>query len=140
MVDIVMKSAPDQPVWLEPEDSEPTPGRYHFRLGVQSPKWRPPTDVYETDEVIIVRVEIGGMKDSDFSISLKDRILIIQGVRTDRDERTTFHQMEVRFGEFESTIELHSPVESQKVEAEYKDGFLRLVLPKAKPYHLKIEK
>jgi len=140
MVDIVMKSAPDQPVWLEPEDREPTPGRYHFRIGVQSPKWRPPTDVYETDEAIIVRVEIGGMKESDFLISLKDRTLIIKGVRTDRDERITFHQMEVRFGEFETNIELHSPVESQKVEAEYKDGFLRLVLPKAKPYQLKIEK
>jgi len=140
MVEIELKSAPDQPIWLEPEDREHTPGRYHFRLGKQSHKWRPPTDVYETDEAIIVRVEIGSMKDSDFSISLKDRSLFIQGVRPDRDERTTFHQMEVRFGEFESYIELHCPVDSQKVEAEYKDGFLRLVLPKAKPHHIKIEK
>ena len=39
--------------------------------------WRPPTDVYETDENVVVRVEIAGMKETDFSVALTDRMLII---------------------------------------------------------------
>lgn len=140
MVEIELKSAPNKPLWLQSAEENENLGRYHFRVATQSHKWRPPTDVFETDEAIIVRVEIAGMRDSDFSISLNNRTLTIQGVRPDSDQRLTFHQMEVRFGEFQSNIDLSSPVDSQKVEAEYKDGFLRLVLPKLKPHHIQIEK
>jgi HSP20 family protein len=140
MVDIEMKSTSDQPIWIKSENSNDTKRGYHFLENTKTHKWRPPTDVFETDAAVIVRVEIAGMRDSDFSISLENRSLIIEGIRQDRDERLTFQQMEVRFGEFFSIIELHCPIESQNVQAEYRDGFLRVVLPKVKPQKIEIKK
>ena len=48
--------------------------------------------------------------------------------------------MEIRFGEFLSEINLLWPIDAKSVEAEYKDGFLRLFLPKTKPHKIEIEK
>lgn len=138
MVDIELKSTPTDPAWLTPDDQGK--GHFHYRIGTRSHKWRPPTDVYETDTAIIVRVEIAGMRDSEFSISLDNRILTIQGLRTDRDERRAFHQMEIRYGEFSTTLELHWAIDSKSIAAEYNDGVLRLVLPKAVPHKIEIGK
>ena len=73
--------------------------------------WRPPTDVYETDEAVVVRAEVAGMKEADFSVSLTDRILVITGVRHDPSPKVVYHQMEVRYGEFRTEVYLHWAVE-----------------------------
>ena len=52
-------------------------GSGYWRFNVQ-PSWRPPTDVYETEEAIMVRMEIAGMNESDFVIELKGRLLLIR--------------------------------------------------------------
>ena len=70
--------------------------------------WRPPTDVFETDESVIVRVEVAGMRESDFSISLSERLLTITGVREDPSPKVAYHQMEVRYGEFRVEVFLRS--------------------------------
>jgi len=101
--------------------------------------WRPPTDVYETDEAIIIRVEVAGMREADFTISLVERSLTIRGVRQDTSERRAYHQMEIAFGEFHTDVELPYQVISDKVEATYRDGFLRITLPIAQPKHIKVE-
>jgi HSP20 family protein len=93
--------------------------------------WRPPTDVYECDEDVVVRVEVAGMKESDFNVSLTDRLLVISGVREDPSPKVAYHQMEVRYGEFRTGISLPWPVDREKVAATYKDGFLRVELPRA---------
>jgi HSP20 family protein len=80
------------------------------------------------------------MRESEFSISLEDRVLSIQGIRPDQPERRAYHQMEIRFGEFNTEVDLHWAVDSQAVEAEYKDGILMLVLPKAKSHQIKVGK
>lgn len=100
--------------------------------------WRPPTDVFETEDLLIVRVEIAGMREEDFTISLEDRRLVIGGSRPDQAERRAYHQMEIPFGEFSTEIELFVPVVPDKVEAVYKDGFLKIALPKAKPRQILI--
>jgi HSP20 family protein len=109
-----------------------------MRWVVQGKVWRPPTDVYETEEVLVVRVEIAGMHPADFHISLEGRHLTIQGVRREGGEKRAFHQMEVHFGEFFVQIELPLPVESEGVVASYQDGFLRLVFPKVKPRRIQL--
>jgi HSP20 family protein len=92
--------------------------------------WRPPTDVVETDEDVIVRVEVAGMKESDFNISLSERLLAITGVRYDPRAKVAYHQMEIRYGEFRTEIYLHWQVEQDKITANYADGFLHVTLPK----------
>ncbi len=101
--------------------------------------WRPPTDVYETEESLIIRVEVAGMRESDFTVSLVERSLTIRGVRQDTSERRAYHQMEIPFGEFATELELPYTIITDKVEATYHDGFLRITLPIAQPKHIKVE-
>ena len=105
---------------------------------MRSHVWRPPTDVYETEIVIVVRVEIAGMKEEDFTVSLSERFLVIRGLRPDMSERRAFHQMEIFFGEFMSEVELPCPVVAESAEAEYSMGFLKIVLPKQNPRRIYI--
>ena len=67
-----------------------------WQVGVHSYAWCPPTDVYETDASFIVRLEVAGMRQSDFSIDVENNFLIISGVRGEAPERRTYHQMEIR--------------------------------------------
>jgi HSP20 family protein len=98
----------------------------------QSNIWRPPTDVFELDDRVIVMVEIAGMRDGEFNVSLQDRRLIISGVRQRNvQERMAFHQMEVRYGRFHTDVSLPWPIDRERVTATYRDGFLRVELPRA---------
>lgn len=92
--------------------------------------WRPPTDVYECDEEVVVRVEVAGMKESDFNVSLTDRLLVVSGVREDPSPKVAYHQMEVRYGEFRTEVFLHWPVDQEHITATYTEGFLHVTLPK----------
>jgi HSP20 family protein len=98
---------------------------------VRSSIWTPPTDEYETEEAYIVRMEIAGMHEDDFEVSLENNTLFISGSRLDDvSERRAYQQMEIRFGKFASAISLPGPVDVEQAGAEYKDGFLIVVLPK----------
>jgi len=101
--------------------------------------WRPPTDVYETDSHIVVKVEIAGMNEEDFEISLSNRTLTIAGVRRDPAEKLTYQQMEILYGRFETQVYLPAPVEEDRIEAIYEDGFLKVMLPKAKAKKLDVK-
>ncbi len=92
--------------------------------------WQPPTDVYEDDEAVVVRVEAAGMHSEDFSISLAERRLIITGTRVDVVAKRAYHQMEIHFGEFRAEVHLPWQVEPQAVDAAYEDGFLFVRLPR----------
>lgn len=97
---------------------------------VRSTIWSPPTDVCETEKAYIVRVEIAGMREEDFEAVIQNQTLHISGVRPDCYGRRAYHQMEIRFGKFEVSIGLPSPVDVEQSHAEYKDGFLTVTLPK----------
>lgn len=92
--------------------------------------WQPPTDVFETETHIVVKVEVAGMRHADFHISLSDRHLTIGGGRHGSSEQRAYHQMEVHYGEFRRDIELPAPVDADRIEATYEDGLLRISLPK----------
>lgn len=98
---------------------------------VRSSIWSPPTDVYETEENYVIKLEIAGMRDEDFEVAFENNILMIRGYRSDHNERRAYHQMEIRFGRFELAVEIPVTVDMEKATAEYKDGFLKIVLPKS---------
>ncbi len=108
---------------------------WHVRASV----WSPPTDMYETEDNFVVRVEIAGMREEDFEVAVENNILMISGNRTDLNERRGYHQMEIRFGKFEIAVEIPVPVEIESAVAEYKDGFLLILLPKTNPKQVKVE-
>ena len=100
--------------------------------------WGPPTDVYETSESIIVKVEIAGVNESDLTISLDNRRLIVSGSRHDPDRKLSYQQLEIPYGHFRTEVFLPYAVERDDIEAAYDAGFLRITLPKARVHSVRI--
>ncbi|HET6382351.1 MAG TPA: Hsp20/alpha crystallin family protein [Armatimonadota bacterium] len=100
--------------------------------------WRPRADVYETADHILVVVEVAGLDKNRYQISLdiEENSLVVKGNRvempSDRTGRLRCHQIEIYFGAFERTISLPegAPIDRDGVEATYKDGLLRVALPR----------
>lgn len=92
--------------------------------------WEPPTDVYESEEGLIVRVEIAGVQEENLTITVSNRMLTISGVRHDLDAKQAFYQMEIRYGEFSTEIYLPWAVDPEQVQAAYEAGFLRVIVPR----------
>jgi HSP20 family protein len=106
---------------------------------VRSSLWTPPTDVYETESSLIVKVEIAGMREEDFEVVVEDQVLMIRGVRPDPNERRAYHQMEIRSGKFEIAIGLSSGVDLDEATAEYTQGFLIVIFPKMHAKQIEVE-
>lgn len=100
--------------------------------------WRPPTDVYETDDCVVVKVEIAGMEGEDFNISLDSNRLVISGGRRDPSAKVGYQQMEILYGQFETDVYLARAIDEDRIEAMYQNGFLNVFLPKAKPRHVPV--
>lgn len=110
----------------------------HFRLTTISRQWagrphlwRPPTDLLETEQAYVVRVEVAGMQDAELNIAVEGRELAVYGLRQQPAEQAAYYQMEVRFGEFLTALELPGEVQAEGIRAKYGDGFLLVTLPKA---------
>jgi len=95
--------------------------------------WVPPTDVYETEEAVVVQLEIPGVSEDDLEISIFEKSLVISGHRADPllSEKTAYHRMEIQYGDFETEVYLPVALVQDEVEAEYRGGFLTVRLPKA---------
>jgi HSP20 family protein len=111
---------------------EPLPGQRWVSIR-QHKIWRPATDVYETDSYVVVKVEIAGMDEEDFVVSLDTKRLIISGVRHDPAAKLAYQQMEIPYGQFETDVYLPWAIDEDQVEATYHNGFLSVFLPKARP-------
>ena len=101
---------------------------------VGSLKWKPPTDVYETDDAVVVHMDIAGMRAGDFNVSLADGILTISGERlAPREGKRHYHAMEIQIGPFERRLRVPAPVDGDSVHATYDAGFLEVRLRKLPP-------
>lgn len=101
---------------------------------VGSPKWKPPTDVYETDDTLVVSMDIAGVRHEDFSVEVSEGILTIGGSRSlKREGKRHYHAMEVQIGPFERRLRLPVPVDPQSLRATYDNGFLEVRLTKLPP-------
>jgi HSP20 family protein len=106
---------------------------------VTSGVWSPPTDLFERPDEYVVSVEIAGMNESSFEVVYDNGVLVISGQRPDAGERRAYHQMEIHFGKFSSAVALPGPVDLDRAQAEYRNGFLVVRLPKGKHVDVKIE-
>jgi HSP20 family protein len=101
---------------------------------VASPKWKPPTDVYETEAAVVVYMEIAGMRSEDFRVELANGILTIGGERpAAREGKRNYHALEVQVGPFERRFRLPAPVDPSSIQADYDAGFLEVRLRKLEP-------
>ena len=109
-----------------------------WQVQVRAGVWSPPTDVYETENAYVVRVEIAGMREEDFDITVENNFLSIRGSRPDVSERRAYQQMEIRFGKFETVVGMPGPIDLEASRADYSEGFLTVTLPKAKPNQIEV--
>ena len=107
------------------------PEAYRNRIRV----WHPPTDVYETDEAVIVKIEIAGMNPDDFVISFLDRVLTVSGVRHDVQDKLCYHRLEIPYGEFQTQVQLQGSFSEDQIEAHYENGYLQITLPSVSQEH-----
>ena len=101
--------------------------------------WHPPTDVIESSERLRVVIEIAGMQEGDFHVTLDGRQLTVSGIRRAEEQSgSAYHQLEIRFGEFRTDVVLPWMVEEGEIEATYRDGFLRIELPRARSHRVHV--
>lgn len=112
---------------------------FGWRIQKRSPLWRPPTDVYETEDAFVIVVEVAGMRGTEISVTLEKELLSIRGLRVDKGDMKAYHQMEIAYGEFETKVKLPRRIEQDEIEATYSDGFLRVVMPKVKSKNIQID-
>jgi HSP20 family protein len=94
--------------------------------------WRPPTDIYETPDEIIVVVEIAGMDEDSINVTLFSDLLVVEGMREQPalTDMNACHQLGIKYGHFRSEIGLHADVDHEQVKAEYRNGLLTITLRK----------
>lgn len=92
----------------------------------------PNVDVYEKDNNLVVEVDLPGFRPEDIEIEIKNNNLIIRGETKEEKERKekNFWQKERKYGKIQRTINLPLAVNEEKAEAEFKDGVLKIILPK----------
>ena len=105
--------------------------------------WVPAVDISETDRELIVTAEVPGAKKDDIKISVHDNTLTIKGEKKQEKEtkEENFHRIERSYGAFQRTFTLPTIVDASKIKATYKDGVLKIRLPKkeeAKPKEIPI--
>jgi HSP20 family protein len=101
--------------------------------------WAPNTDVYATDEGLVIKVELAGMRSENLQITVEGSKLRIAGERPDgcRAAKFNFLSMEIYYGPFENVLELPPGYDLTQAKASYLNGFLRIDVPQAVPSPLK---
>jgi HSP20 family protein len=94
--------------------------------------WRPPADIYETEESVVVRMEVPGLHVEDINITLRSDTLVVRAVRREchPGAKTICHQLEIHHGFFERVLPLPKTIRHEEAEAMYSDGFLVITIPK----------
>src|SRR5712691_2690042 len=119
--------------------SSPT-GEEDWALGGS---WAPAVDIYEQDNNIVLKAELPGVDPKDVDIRLENNTLTLRGERKFDDEvkKENYHRVERAYGAFTRSFTLPTVVDQGSIKAEFKDGVLRVTLPKreeAKPKQIQI--
>jgi HSP20 family protein len=94
--------------------------------------WNPVVDIYDNDNNIVIKAELPGIDKKDIVIDVKDRVLTLKGERSLDNEvkEENFYRRERAFGKFERAFTLPTDVDSGEIKADFKDGVLKIDIPK----------
>lgn len=95
-------------------------------------EWRPIVDIFDTEKAIIINAELPGVSKEDITLDVKENILTLKGERKSAEEvkKENYYRMERCFGTFERAFTLPSAADPVKITANFKDGVLRIEIPK----------
>jgi len=96
-------------------------------------KHSPQVDVFQDKKNVYVEMPLAGVKPEDVEISVEDDVLTVSGKTEEKKEekQKDYIRKEIRKGVFERTVVLPSKVKENKADAEFKNGMLKIVLPRA---------
>jgi HSP20 family protein len=102
------------------------------RAGVTEGQWMPAVDVSETDTELMVRAELPGMTHDDIEVNLQDNVLTLKGEKKQekKEDKENFHRLERSYGSFTRSFSLPAGVTQEDIKASFKDGILKVSLPK----------
>ena len=94
--------------------------------------WHPVVDMYDEDDRIVIKAELPGMEKKDIAVDVKDRVLTISGERNFDNEvkEEKYYRRERAYGKFQRAFSLPADVDSDKIKADFKDGLLKVEVPK----------
>jgi len=100
--------------------------------GLVPSAWRPMTDIYETKDSYMFKVELPGFKKEDIKVEFSGETLTLRGERKQEEEtkNENCHRLERSYGVFERSFTIPKNVDAKKIEASLKDGILVLTIPK----------
>jgi|SRR4029434_10095572 len=95
--------------------------------------WMPPADIHETDNELVVTADLPGIDPKSVDVRVENNVLSITGERKFEEaaENGNVHRVERMYGAFARSFTLSTPVDTEKIQANYKDGVLKITLPKA---------
>ena len=99
--------------------------------------WNPVVDIYDNDDKIVIKAELPGVNKKDIEVDIKDRVLTLKGERKADNEvkKDNYYRRESTYGRFERSFTLPAEVDPDKIKADFKDGILKVEVPK--PEHKK---
>ncbi len=102
------------------------------RNGLTPSAWRPMTDIYETKDAYVFKVELPGFRKEDIKVEFSNETLTLRGERKQEEEskNENCHRLERSYGLFERSFTIPKNVDAKKIDAALKDGILMLTIPK----------
>jgi HSP20 family protein len=105
--------------------------------------WSPAVDIYETDDEVVVKAELPEVNQKDIDIQIENNTLILRGERKFNKEtkKENFHRIERAYGTFSRSFTLPGTIDQEKTRADYKDGILKISMPKregTRPKQIKV--
>jgi len=94
--------------------------------------WNPRVDIYEDEDAIVLKAELPGVEKDNIVVDVEGRVLTLKGERSSDNEvqEESYYRRERTFGSFERRFNLPDNVDPEKITADYKDGILKLGIPK----------
>ena len=95
--------------------------------------WMPQADIHETDEELVVTADLPGIDVKSVDVRVENNVLSIAGERKLQEipKNGNVHRVERMYGAFARSFTLSTPVDTERIKANYKDGVLKITLPKA---------
>jgi len=105
--------------------------------------WSPSVDIFETEDTLTLKADLPDVRIEDIDVRVEQQTLTLRGQRKFANEENVkgYHRIERSYGEFVRSFAVPSTVDTEKVEADYKNGVLTITLPKkeaAKPRQVKV--
>src|ERR687885_2312810 len=100
--------------------------------GIARGAWIPNVDIFENKDQIVLEAELPGMNREDFDLSIENNVITLRGERKfeKKDDGDNYHRVERAYGTFTRSFTLPQTVSGEGATAEYKNGVLRVTLPK----------